>query len=366
MDKALQSGKTVGRPDANRLLDWYDRHHRSLPWRVAPPDARLGVLPDPYQVWLSEIMLQQTTVSAVKDYFTRFVGLWPTVEALAQAGEDEVLKAWAGLGYYSRARNLHKCAGVVCERHAGRFPETVDALKALPGIGDYTAAAIAAIAFDEPATVVDGNIERIISRLCQIEEPLPGAKKPIRIKMAELTPESRPGDFAQGMMDLGASLCSPKKPACSLCPFTGCCEAEAAGTMERFPVKAPKKEKPTRRGAAFLIKRQQDGAIWLQKRPDKGLLASMSQVPTSNWFDKKEGEAFTPDTALFSAPEGLDFRKRTGQVRHTFTHFHLELDVYEADTNRSQPTPDGWWSEPAALAGEALPTVFRKVLDLGR
>ncbi|WP_319531029.1 A/G-specific adenine glycosylase [uncultured Cohaesibacter sp.] len=356
---------TWGVPDAAALLDWYDRHHRDLPWRVSPPDAAVGVVADPYHVWISEIMLQQTTVGAVRAYFEKFLTLWPTVDDLAAAEEDDILKAWAGLGYYSRARNLHKCARAVVDEHGGRFPATAEELKQLPGIGDYTSAAIAAIAFDEPVAVVDGNIERIISRLYRISDPLPAAKKPIREKMASLMPDDRPGDFAQGMMDLGASLCSPKRPACSLCPFTGTCEAERAGDMEAFPVKAAKKEKPTRRGAAYVIRRA-DGAIWLQKRPPKGLLASMTEVPTTNWSDKREGERFDPATALEVAPHGHSFRKRVGQVTHTFTHFHLELDVYEAQSEEKNPMDQGWWSKPEELMGEALPTIFRKVVEIVR
>ncbi|WP_373236020.1 A/G-specific adenine glycosylase [Cohaesibacter celericrescens] len=349
-------------PQSTALLDWYDRHHRDLPWRVSPADAALGVLPDPYHVWLSEIMLQQTTVGAVKSYFVAFLHTWPTIEALAAADEDDILRAWAGLGYYSRARNLHKCARSIVADHGGRFPQTIEGLKALPGIGDYTAAAIAAIAFDMPVAVVDGNIERIVSRLYRIADALPAAKKPIKQKMAILTPSERPGDFAQAMMDLGSSLCSPKKPACVLCPFTSNCEAEMAGDMERFPVKAPKKQKPTRRGVAFLIRRT-DGAIWLQKRPAKGLLASMAQVPTTDWSDKNTGEQFDLATALSHAPDGLKFHKKTGQVTHTFTHFHLLLDVYEATTSHKAPMADGWWSSPLDINGEALPTVFRKVVE---
>ncbi|WP_096176380.1 A/G-specific adenine glycosylase [Cohaesibacter sp. ES.047] len=350
-------------PNAKALLAWYDRHHRELPWRVSPRDADVGVIADPYHVWMSEIMLQQTTVGAVKSYFEKFLALWPTVDDLAAADEDDVLRAWAGLGYYSRARNLHKCACVVVDDHGGRFPQTAAELKQLPGIGDYTSAAIAAIAFDEQVPVVDGNIERIISRLYRIHEPLPAAKKPIRARMADLMPKDRPGDFAQGMMDLGASLCSPKKPACALCPFTGLCEAERMGDMEAFPVKAAKKQKPIRRGAAFLIVRE-DGAVWMQKRAPRGLLASMTEVPTTNWSDKREGEAFDPASALDVAPSGLEFRKRTGQVTHTFTHFHLELDVYEAKSEHNSPTDKGWWSSPEEWQDEALPTVFRKVVQL--
>lgn len=348
---------------SEKLLNWYDRHHRHLPWRVSPSDASLGVVPDPYHIWLSEIMLQQTTVGAVKSYYEKFLRLWPHLEDLASTSEQDVLKAWAGLGYYSRARNLKKCAETIVADYNGQFPDTAAELKKLPGIGDYTSAAIAAIAFDEHVAVVDGNIERIISRLDRITEPLPAAKKPIKVRMTELTPANRPGDFAQAMMDLGASLCSPKKPACALCPFTGACEAEKAGDMERFPVKAPKKQKPTRRGAAFLIRREGDGAIWLQKRPASGLLASMTQVPTTNWTDKKQGEAFDLANALDHAPKCFEFRKRTGQVTHTFTHFHLELDIYQTSAT-GNPEMEGWWSKKDKIANEALPTVFRKVVEM--
>ena len=354
---------TILEPSYDRLLGWYDRHHRTLPWRVSPADAAVGLVPDPYHVWLSEIMLQQTTVGAVKSYFLAFLQAWPTVVDLAAADEEDILKAWAGLGYYSRARNLHKCARIVVDVHGGRFPSDATELKTLPGIGDYTSAAIAAIAFDRPVAVVDGNIERIIARLYHIADPLPGAKKAIKEKMADLTPHLRPGDFAQAMMDLGASLCSPKKPACALCPFSGSCQAQRAGDMERYPVKAAKKVKPTRRGAAFLIKRA-DGAIWLEKRPAKGLLASMSQIPSTNWFDKMAGENFDFQSALDHAPPDLAFQKKVGQVSHTFTHFHLELDIYHAVTDREDPTANGWWSAPDKIAGEALPTVFRKVVDI--
>lgn len=351
-------------PDAQSLLSWYDRHHRILPWRVSPADRAVGQVADPYHVWLSEIMLQQTTVGAVKSYFEKFLTFWPSLADLANAEEEDVLKAWAGLGYYSRARNLKKCADHVQLHHNGRFPETAKELKALPGIGDYTSAAIAAIAFDESAAVMDGNIERIVARLHRISEPLPKAKKSIKAKVADLTPTKRPGDFAQGMMDLGASLCSPKKPACALCPFTGACEAERAGDQEAFPVKTPKKQKPTRRGAAYLIRRAEDGAVWLQKRPASGLLASMTEVPTTNWTNKQQGECFDLAKGLDYAPAGLSFTKKTGLVTHTFTHFHLELDVYATSTGNPAPMEQGWWSELHAIKDEALPTVFRKVIEL--
>lgn len=350
-------------PNALALLDWYDRHHRELPWRISPKDRARGERANPYHVWLSEIMLQQTTVAAVKSYFEKFLILWPNLSDLADADEEDVLKAWAGLGYYSRARNLKKCADHIHLHHNGRFPENASKLKDLPGIGDYTSAAIAAIAFDEAVPVVDGNIERITSRLYRIEEALPKAKKQIKEKVAKLTPAHRPGDFAQAMMDLGASLCSPKKPACALCPFRGLCQAEKQGDQERYPIKPAKKKKPTRYGLAFLITRETDGAVWLQKRPAQGLLASMSEVPTTNWADKKAGEAFELNKAKDHMPDTLIVSKRLGQVKHTFTHFHLILDVYQAKSDAENPFTHGWWSSQQELKNEALPTVFRKVVE---
>jgi len=349
------------KPTSQTLLDWYDRHARKLPWRVSPDDRRAGVVPDPYQVWLSEIMLQQTTVQAVKDYFLKFTRLWPDVHALADAADEDVMKAWAGLGYYSRARNLKKCAEHVSHHHGGRFPEDEDALVALPGIGPYTAAAISTIAFDRKAAVVDGNVERVVSRLYQITEPLPGSKPAIRAAMAELTPEDRPGDFAQAVMDLGATLCTPKRPTCSLCPWSEPCAARKSGLAETLPVKAPKKEKPTRRGAAFVAVRSNDGAVLLRRRPPKGLLGGMSEVPGSEW-----SEDFATSNGHDHAPFCGDWKARPGVVRHTFTHFHLELTVYRATHPADTPIPQNcWWSPPSELDGEALPTVMRKAIAAG-
>ena len=260
------------------LLAWYDRHARKLPWRVGPKERARGVQPDPYRVWLSEIMLQQTTVAAVKPYFDAFIARWPDVAALATAPREEVMKTWAGLGYYARARNLHACAEAVMRDHGGRFPETAAGLKALPGIGEYTAAAVAAIAFDEPVAVVDGNIERVIARLFAIDTPLPAAKKEIRARQQEMTPQARAGDYAQAMMDLGAAICTPKRPACALCPLVEACVAHARGEEETYPVKAEKAVRPTRHGLAFVAIRA-DGAVLLRRRPDKGLLGGMAEVP---------------------------------------------------------------------------------------
>ncbi len=351
---------TSALPRAGALLAWYDRHARALPWRVPPHDRAQGVVADPYRVWLSEIMLQQTTVAAVKSYFEKFVALWPGVADLAAADEEDVMKAWAGLGYYSRARNLKKCADAVVAVHDGRFPDTEAALQDLPGIGAYTSAAIAAIAFDRPAIVVDGNVERVISRVFEVKTPLPAAKPEIRALTAQIAPQDRPGDFAQAMMDLGATLCTPKRPACSLCPWNGECAAFAAGTMETFPRKAPKKQKPTRSGAAFVAVRA-DGAVLLRRRPPEGLLGGMSEVPGSPW-----AEDFEAPQAAAHAPMDACWTLRTGPVKHTFTHFHLLLDVYRADVPHSAPAPDGhWWSARDALDDEALPTVMRKAVAAG-
>lgn len=342
------------------LLAWYDRHARTLPWRVSPADKRAGVQPDPYRVWLSEIMLQQTTVQAVKPYFEAFLDRWPTVKALAAADEAEVMKAWAGLGYYSRARNLKACAEKVASEHQGQFPADEADLRALPGIGPYTAAAIAAIAFDRPAAVVDGNVERVISRLHAIETPLPASKPDIRARTEELVPADRPGDFAQAMMDLGASLCSPRKPACALCPWTGACAGQRLGIAETLPRKAPKLAKPTRRGMAFVALREGDGAVLLRRRPPKGLLGGMSEPPTTPFA---EGAA-TDDLTL--APFDLVWQRMPADVRHTFTHFHLELAVWRASAPADLALANGcWWSPPEELAGEALPTVMKKAVAAG-
>lgn len=340
-------------PKASALLTWYDAHARRLPWRALP-----GKKPDPYAVWLSEIMLQQTTVATVGPYFRTFLEKWPTVEALAAADIDAVMHAWAGLGYYSRARNLHACAKTVAAEHGGIFPDTEEELSRLPGIGPYTAAAVAAIAFDRPATVVDGNVERVVARLFEITEPMPGAKKAIREKAATLTPKNRPGDFAQAMMDLGATTCTPRRPACERCPWTKSCEAYAAGDPERLPVRAPKKEKPVRKGAAFWTVRD-DGAVLLRKRPPKGLLGGMMEVPSSEWVETGKSR-----TALLKeAPVKARWTKKPGAVNHTFTHFHLELDLYEAAVGEDVEA-DGEWVQPENLGDHALPTVMKKVVAL--
>ena len=344
-------------PQPTALLAWYDRHRRRLPWRAAP-----GERSDPYRVWLSEIMLQQTTVKAVGPYYARFLARWPDVRVLAAAPLDEVLKTWAGLGYYSRARNLHACAHAVVERHGGTFPADQDALRALPGIGGYTAAAIAAIAFDAPAVPVDGNVERVVARLYAIETPLPAAKRCIAELAQDFTPHQRAGDFAQALMDLGATICTPKKPACSLCPWNENCAAYARGDAEAFPRRTPKREGALRRGAAFVARRS-DGQVLVRTRPPRGLLGGMTEVPTTEWSN-----AFDPGKALevaprFSRGKRVVWRKRAGIVRHVFTHFPLELFVYTADVPARTAAPAGTrWVALGALQGEALPSLMRKVV----
>lgn len=340
-------------PSATALLDWYDVHARRLPWRVPPEDRKLGILPDPYRIWLSEVMLQQTTVAAVKSYFLDFLTRWPTLQSLAAAPRDEVMAAWAGLGYYSRARNLKACAEAVARDHGGRFPETVEGLSTLPGIGPYTAAAIAAIAFDVPAAVVDGNVERVVARLFELETPLPDVKPEIRRLTATLTPEKRPGDFAQAMMDLGATICTPKRPACALCPWSEPCLARRRGDAETLPRRKAKAERPTRYGVAFVARRF-DGALLVRRRPDKGLLGGMLEVPGSDWQ-----EGVSPAAA---PPLQADW-KSAGEVEHTFTHFHLVLSVKTTEVGDRPPPADCFWLDAAAVAGEALPSVMRKVVE---
>jgi A/G-specific adenine glycosylase len=351
-EKSRSAGATAV---SDALLAWYDRHARVLPWRVSPKARARGVKPDPYRVWLSEVMLQQTTVAAVKPYFDEFIARWPTVADLARASREDVMKAWAGLGYYARARNLKACAEVVTSEYDGQFPDTVAGLKALPGIGDYTAAAIAAIAFDIPAAVVDGNIERVIARLGLIKTPLPAAKTEIRARQAELTPQIRAGDYAQAMMDLGATICTPKRPACVLCPLAGECAAYRGGRQEEFPRRAAKMERPTRRGAAFVAVRT-DGAVLLRRRGDNGLLGGMSEVPGTAWESDRGPSSGDP-------PFAAHWRK-VGTVVHVFTHFRLELDVFRAGGIRTGEAPAGcWWSGPGDLPGEALPSVMRKAIE---
>lgn len=331
------------------LLGWYDACAREMPWRVGPEARAAGVLPDPYRVWLSEVMLQQTTVAAVRAYFRRFTELWPTVDDLAAAPDAAVMGEWAGLGYYARARNLLACARAVARDHGGRFPDTVEGLRALPGIGPYTAAAVAAIAFDRPAVVVDGNVERVVARLFAVQAPLPAAKPELTRLAGLLTPADRPGDHAQAMMDLGATICAPRKPACGICPVTAFCAARRLGLATDLPRKAPKVAKPTRQGTVWVARRP-DGALVLERRVDKGLLGGMLGFPGDGW-----------DGAGGNAPLSADWRM-AGEVRHTFTHFHLILSVMVVDT---EATPQrGEWMTLPAFHPTDLPTLMRKAHDL--
>jgi A/G-specific adenine glycosylase len=332
------------------LLAWYDRHARTMPWRVAPDDRKRGVRPDPYRVWLSEVMLQQTTVAAVKDYFHRFTARWPTVGALAKAPDADVMGEWAGLGYYARARNLLKCARAVVADHGGQFPATREGLLTLPGIGPYTASAIAAIAHDEAATVVDGNVERVMSRLFRIETPLPAAKPALTSLAGRLTPVTRPGDHAQAVMDLGATICTPRNPACGICPWSRACLARLAGVQADLPRKTPKADKPLRRGIVWLGHR--DGALLLERRADKGLLGGMLGIPGDGW-----------DGAGGPAPADAAWQE-VGEVRHTFTHFHLVLRVLVARLDG--PVARGDWVDRSAFRPADLPTVMRKAWDIAR
>ena len=330
------------------LLGWYDAHARKLPWRALPGEP----LADPYRVWLSEIMLQQTTVAAVKPYFAKFTETWPDVQALAAADEADVMSAWAGLGYYARARNLVACARAVAEEHGGRFPETETELQALPGIGSYTAAAIAAIAFGEPATVVDANVEAGRARLETIDTPLPKARLEIRTIAETLTPPERAGDLAQAMMDLGATICTARNPACGICPLREDCKAVASADPARWPVKAPKKAKPHRRGTAWWI--EHGGDVLLVRRPVKGMLGGMRALPSDDW-DKRGG-------ATSESPINADWRS-VGAVDHVFTHFSLTLDVAAAHA-ATRPDIEGEWWPVEEAAG--LPTLFAKAAALAR
>jgi A/G-specific adenine glycosylase len=358
MQEKADQAAHVGEPVAQALLAWYDRERRVLPWRSTP-----GETADPYRVWLSEIMLQQTTVKAVRPRYAAFLRRWPNVAALARAELGEVLGAWAGLGYYARARNLHACARDVADRHGGKFPETEAELRKLPGIGGYTAAAISAIAFGRRATPVDGNIERVVARLFAVTTTLPEAKSAIKALAETLTPARRPGDFAQAMMDLGATICTPRRPACGLCPVRTDCRGYAVGIAERLPYRDEKGERPLRRGATFVAIRP-DGAVLLHERPPHGLLGGMLETPSSPWAERKSnGRSWRSH-----APLEADWRKIPGLVEHTFTHFHLELEIYRADVGRdAQPKraaePERCrWLKLRELQGAALPSVMRKVL----
>lgn len=336
--------------DAALLLAWYDRHARKLPWRVSPADRVKGVLPDPYTVWLSEIMLQQTTVATVGDYFRRFVVRWPTIAAMARAPLDDVLVEWAGLGYYARARNLHACAQKIVGEYGGEFPTNVQALQELPGIGPYTSAAIAAICFDEPIAVVDGNVDRVMARYLALDVPVRDAKPLIRDETQRAVPK-RAGDFAQAMMDLGASLCAPRAASCMLCPISGGCAGAATGQPTDFPIKPVKAERPVRNGHAYIIANTSD-QIWLRKRPEKGLLAKMTEVPGSRWQEQQ----LAPEFPIVGEWQ------QVGRVTHIFTHFRLELVIWRLPVVDENPLEAGWWSSQDKLDNEALPSLYRKVL----
>ncbi|MEZ5681951.1 MAG: A/G-specific adenine glycosylase [Erythrobacter sp.] len=326
---------------SEHLLDWYDQHARELPWRAGPGEPA----PEPYRVWLSEVMLQQTTVAAVGPYFDAFTARWPTVEALAAAPEEDVMAAWAGLGYYSRARNLVKCAREV--NALGCFPDKEAELRKLPGLGDYTAAAVAAIAFGRRAVVVDANVERVVARIFAVEEPLPGARKTIRKLADRITPDERSGDFAQAMMDLGATICTPRDPRCLLCPLANDCEGRASGDPARLPVKAPRRARPVRQGRAYWTVR--DGAVWLARREGAGMLGGMRALPDDGWSARGDGDA-----ALSGEPLGV--------VRHGFTHFEIELSLHRLD----DPVGDGEWWPLDRLDEAGLPTLFAKAARLAR
>lgn len=338
---------------SNELLGWYDRHARDLPWRVGPAARQAGVRPDPYAVWLSEIMLQQTTVAAVKGYFARFMALWPTVEALAAAEDARVMGEWAGLGYYARARNLLKCARVVAGERGGVFPDTAEELRALPGIGPYTAGAIAAIAFERAEPVVDGNVERVMARIFAVQEPLPASKPTLRAHAVALTPPQRAGDYAQAVMDLGATLCTPKNPACGLCPWRHDCTARELGMATALPARQAKVPKPVRFGIAY-VGRRTDGAWLVETRPERGLLGGMIGWPGGAW-----GE-----TAKAQPPVAADWREIGGEVRHTFTHFHLRLAVRVATLEQDCAPLQGFFTQDLRVSD--LPTVMRKAHDLAR
>ncbi|MEM6637015.1 MAG: A/G-specific adenine glycosylase [Pseudomonadota bacterium] len=341
-------------PHPSDLLDWYSDHARTLPWRVSPQNRRAGVTPDPYHVWLSEIMLQQTTVAAVKDYFLKFVTRWPTVGDLAAAEDGDVMAAWAGLGYYARARNLLKCARMVVAQHQGRFPASRDALIELPGVGPYTAAAIAAIAFDQKETVVDGNVERVMARLFDVHDPLPASKADLTRLAGGLTPDYEPGNYAQAVMDLGATICSPRQPACGICPWQAPCAGRRAGTAPELPKKTPKKPKPVRLGHIWVAQRK-DGAWLLERRPERGLLGGMLGWPGTEWSEQRPSPTLPPATG--------DWQLLPGEVRHTFTHFHLRLSVSAAVVEDVVPNRGTFVTAEKFSPGD-LPTVMRKAHDL--
>ena len=349
MEAILTTNATELSPLPGLLLDWYDAHARDLPWRMGPEARRAGKRPDPYHVWLCEIMMQQTTIPHGTPYFLKFIGRWPSIEDLAAAKDEEVMAAWAGLGYYARARNLLKCAREVTAR--GSFPETEAELRKLPGIGPYTAGAMAALAFGQPAAAVDGNVERVFSRLLAMTGEWKEEKKRIGDVVRELVPAKHPGAFAEALMDLGATLCTPTKPNCMLCPLTSLCAGRASGEPERFPIKPAKVPKPKRRGRAFILV---DGeAVWLTRLPPKGLLGGMLALPSDGWRE----ETFDADRDFPARAENWE---QIGEVRHVFTHFALTLEVWQGALKGKRP--DGAWTPIKDVDG--LPSVFKKAFRL--
>ena len=343
-DQREKAGRLTG-----ALLAWYDRHRRSLPWRAEPDEQA-----DPYHVLVSELMLQQTTVATVTSRFGPFIARFPDLESLARAAESDVLHAWQGLGYYRRARALHAAARAVMRDHDGRLPTDVETLQSLPGIGDYTAKAVAAIAFDQPVLPIDGNGVRVLARAFAIDTPMPKAAKEVRDLALAFEPCLRPADLAQAVMDLGATICRPKQPRCTSCPWRSACTAHREGTAESLPQRAPKAKRPVRQGVAFLVTRP-DGAILIRRRPSDGLLGGLHELPSSDW----RPPPFDREAALDEAPARLDWRFYDQPVRHVFTHFKLELDLAEAETDR---TLEGLWQPSAALDELALPTLMKKLL----
>ena len=335
-----------------RLLAWYDANARDLPWRVGPAGHAAGVRADPYRVWLSEVMLQQTTVPHAAPYFLKFTQRWPTVSDLAAEADEEVMAAWAGLGYYARARNLLACARAVARDHGGVFPDTEEGLRSLPGLGPYTAAAVGAIAFDLPTNVVDGNVERVMSRLFAAQIPLPEGKAELKALAGALVRDERPGDWAQALMDLGATICRPKAPLCDRCPISEGCAAFAQGDPETYPRKAPKAARPRRHGVAYILTRGDEVA--LVRRPPKGLLGGMLALPTSDW----RAGAWDEAEALAAAPMAADWRA-VGEVEHVFTHFSLTLRLLRAEGDAEGLI----WTPRAGL--DALPSVFLKAARAG-
>jgi A/G-specific adenine glycosylase len=345
-------------PKTADLLVWYDRNARQLPWRIPPSrdfSAHEGIQkPDPYRIWLSEIMLQQTNVTTVIPYFKLFIGQWPTIKDLASAQLDSVLQAWAGLGYYARARNLHKSAAIIVKDHEGKFPCTKKELLELPGVGPYTASAIAAIAFGQSEAVVDVNVERVLARLFAVEERLPAARKKLNQLAKSLTPKTRPGDYAQGVMDLGATICTFQNPKCEICPWILSCRAKKLGNVDRFPRRAPKVKRPLKKGIAFWVVRG-DGSILLRRRPESGLLGGMVEVPSTNWDVSRSMD-------LLQAPLIAEWNELPGNVSHGFTHFQLELKVVAARVNKSARA-NGMWVLPSGFSDQAFPTLTKKIIS---